>query len=217
MHINSSVQRENPAVLAAGGLLWCFFRTFEGDVAELIGGEQVCHLGTDRLPYPVRIGTSRRFQADSEIGRGGLHDLEQLDSRRPIHQRRERQRRDGDLFAAFRGEGEHVSSAALDANRRQGATTRARVGAHQDAVAQIVAQNRLHSIGEVGNQDCVRPLARWERLIVRVHRLDHHPVEVRMIPSVCTFRAEKGAFGSTVDIADFGMEQSGKPVVLAGR
>lgn len=39
MHINSSVQRENLAVLSAGGLLWCFLCMFEGDMFEMIGGE----------------------------------------------------------------------------------------------------------------------------------------------------------------------------------
>lgn len=164
------------------------------------------YLGMDRLPYPIRIGTRRRFQTDSKIGGGSLHDLEQLDSRCPIHQRRERQRRDADLFAAFRWEGKHVRGTTLDTDCGQGATAWARVVPHEDAVAQIVAENRLYSIREVGNQDSVRSLARWERLIVCVHRFDHDPVEVRMIPPVCTFGTEKGTFGRTIDITHVGME-----------
>jgi hypothetical protein len=57
-------EREDRAVLATGRLLRRFLGVFEGDVVEVVGGEQVCHLGVDRLPYSVRVGTSRRFQAD---------------------------------------------------------------------------------------------------------------------------------------------------------
>lgn len=66
MHINSSVQRENPAVLSAGRLLRCFLCLFEGDPFELRGGEEVRYLGMNCLPYPIRIGIRHRFQADSK-------------------------------------------------------------------------------------------------------------------------------------------------------
>ena len=53
------------------------------------------------------------------------------------------------MLAAIGGEGEHVGGAALHPDGGERAAARAGVGAEQDAVAEVVAQDRLDAVGEL--------------------------------------------------------------------
>src|SRR5207245_887722 len=186
-------QRDDRAVLAAGRLLWWFLSAFKRDVTDPVLGEQVRDLGMHLLPHAVRVGERSEPQAHAQARGCRLHNLEQLDSGGAIEQGPEGQRRDADLLAAVGGKGEHISGAALDANCGQGTATWTRIGTQEDAVAQIVAHNRLHPIGKVRDQDRVRLLTRRDRPIVGIHWLEHDPVEVHVLPALLAAGADEEA------------------------
>ena len=210
-------QRDDRAVLAAGRLLWWFLSAFKRDVTDPVLGEQVRDLGMHLLPHAVRVGERSEPQAHAQARGCRLHNLEQLDSGGAIEQGPEGQRRDADLLAAVGGKGEHISGAALDANCGQGTATWTRIGTQEDAVAQIVAHNRLHPIGKVRDQDRVRLLTRRDRPIVGIHWLEHDPVEVHVLPALLAAGADEEALGRGVGGVDLGVERFGDPVVFASR
>ncbi len=95
---------------------------------------------------------------------------------------RERERKQADTRAVGRDERDDVVAPALDPDRGQRIATGAGLGLDDHAVAQVIADDRLHPIGEIGEQDRVRRLAGRCRTVVRVHRLQHHPVGVDVQP-----------------------------------
>ena len=100
----------------------------------------------------------------------------------------------------------------MHADRRQRVAARARVGPEQDAVAEVVAQERLHAVGEIAYQHGVRELAWRGGPVVGVDRFEHGPVAVDVIPAVSATVAEVGALGRAVHRADGGAEDTGNPV-----
>ena len=149
---------------------------------ELMVGEQACDLGMHRIPHAIRLGVMCQAQAHAQAQRRGLQDLELLDAWDVINRGAEQQRRNRNPFTMIRRKDKHISGATLHADRRQRVPARARIGALQDAVAEVVAQDRLDAVGEVAHEDRVRGLARRHGPVVRVDRLEHDPVGVDVQP-----------------------------------
>jgi len=115
-----STQGDDLAVLSAGGLLRGFFGALDRDVAEFVFGEQMGEFGKDCLPNMVGVSTIGNFQAHAQVRGRGLHGLELFDSWYLIQGGAEKEGWNSNLLAVVSRKGEHVSSAALHADGRQG-------------------------------------------------------------------------------------------------
>ena len=108
------------------------------------------------------------------------------------------------MRAVRRDHRQHVVVPALDLDRRQRAAAGAGLGLDDDAVAEVVADDRLHAVGEVGEQHRVRRLARRRRTIVAVDRLEQHPVGVDVQPALAATERDAHAFRRAVLVDDAG-------------
>ena len=86
------------------------------------------------------------------------------------------------------GEGEHVRGPPLHPDRRCRVPTRTRIGPDQDAVADVVADDRLDAVGQVRHQHRVRDDSRRHGTVVGVDRFDDHPVLEQVQPALAAAR-----------------------------
>ena len=93
---------------------------------------------------------------------------------------RHRQQADGFALAAARGHAQHVVAAAGHLQRGQGRAAFAALAVQGDLVAQVVADERLHQVGQVGQKHGVRRLAARHGAVMLVHRLQDQPVFVQV-------------------------------------
>ena len=76
---------------------------------------------------------------------------------------------------------EHVASAAVDTldERQAGCRSRSAPG-HRDDVADFVANDRLHVVGQVGDEHFRAGRAGWNRLVVFVDDFENRPIGVHV-------------------------------------
>ncbi len=131
------------------------------------------------------------------VGRG-LRDLEAVLARRFLHHRRQRHRQQMHGASLARLQREYRVLAALDAHRGHGIAACAGHRQHHHAVAQVVADDGLDPVGEVGEEHGVRELAGLHRLAARIHALEDHPLRVHVHPSRGTLVRDGEALGGAV-------------------
>ena len=78
-----------------------------------------------------------------------LHDLEVMDGRRLFDDRRQCERDQAHDAAIGFAEGHDIVGATLDLDRRERASASTGLGFHDDAVAEVVANDRLNPVGEI--------------------------------------------------------------------
>ena len=123
---------------------------------------------------------------------------------------RQRQQRHVAAPGAGGGHAQDVVAPAQHLDHRQRGTAGAAARLQRDLIAQVVADHRLHQIGQVGEQHAVRQLARRHRAQLLVHRLQDHPVAVHVQLAVAAFPGDgqelrgavAGAHGGTQRAAD---------------
>ena len=91
-----------------------------------------------------------------------------------------------------------VVAATFDFDRRQRAAARARRRLHAHAVAQVVANDRLQVIGEIGQQHRVRQLAGRSGLVIAIHGFQDDPVRVHVQGAFAAAVADGQAFRGAV-------------------
>ena len=151
-------------------------------------------------PSAAATGTFAVAGAEPQVQARGrrLDDLEAVHARLLLDHRRQRDRYEAHERSVAGRERHDVVAAAFDFDRRQRAAARARRRLHAHAIAQVVANDRLQVIGEIGQQHRVRQLAGRGRPVIAIHGFQDHPVRVHVQDAFAAAVADGQAFGGAV-------------------
>lgn len=83
-------------------------------------------------------------------------------------------------------------------------------GLGDDGVAEVVADQRLDPVGEVGQQHRVRRLPGGRWTVVRLDRLEDDPVAVDVQPAAGTVQGDRGELGGGVDVVHRAAQRRGQ-------
>ena len=107
-------------------------------------------------------------RADGQLPGAGLHNLETMRFERLFNDRGKREWQQPNVMACGSMQRHDVVASALNLDGRQGAPARARLRLHHDAVGQVIANDRLHPVGEIGEEHARRRFAWRDRAVLRI-------------------------------------------------
>jgi len=88
-------------------------------------------------------------------------------------------------------EPQRVIVAPMDFDDREGGVAGASVSAHHDPVAEVIADQRLHMVGQIGQQRRRPKDAGRYRMAMLIDRLENDPIAVHVHPARVAFRRDR--------------------------
>ncbi|MCY1240000.1 hypothetical protein D9M72_528280 [compost metagenome] len=176
----------------------------------------------DGPPHLGRICTRPGLEPHGQVARSSADGLEPAHPWRLLDYRAKRKRQDRDSATVSGPERNQVTCAAFDAYCRKGTATGARFRCQRYPVAEVVADQRLHTVGQVGDEHGVGGGAGRDRPVIRVHRFEDVPVRVDVECAVPALAGQGRNFGGKIAFGDAAAEcrfdrfASGGGEVLAG-
>ncbi len=113
----------------------------------------------------------------------------------------------GHRAAITHAEAQDIIAPPRDPNGRQEATTGARVGSHEHGVAEVVADDRLDPVGQVGQEYRVGGLPGRGGAEILIDGLKNCPVPIYVQPVVGAVEGNEKELRSPVDIVDLAVER----------
>ena len=158
-----------------------------------------------------------RFEAQFQPVARRAQQLELRDLGAFFDHRRQGQRQQPHLVMPRVAQHQRVVGAALHLDRRKAAAAGTAFAQEAHAVAQLVAQQRLRAVGQVGQQHRVRSLAGRHRPQLTIHRFQDQPVVVQVQAALRTFPGHGIELGRAVVVAQRAAEGGADAQALLGR
>ena len=168
----------------------------------MVASEKLPHPG---LNLPLDVAAHRLVvdvQTDRQVARTRSDRLEAVDAGGFLDHDPQRQRKYLHRLMLGGCEAQQVIGATLDRHHRKRTPAGTRLRLQHDPVTQVVPDDRLNAVGQVGHQRAVRAHTGRNRASVRVHRFQHIPVRVDVQESVGALDGESGYLGRGVSLGD---------------
>jgi len=138
----------------------------------------------DELPHGFPVCISLHLQPDRQFVVVGLVGLEALHAPCFFDDRAKCERKDRHRVTAPVEEAEGVIVATLNVDSGKGTAARTRVGIGRDAVAEVVADDGLDAVCQVGEEHGIAGLAGRRRRAISLNRFQDEPIRVGVEPSL---------------------------------
>src|SRR5262245_49549551 len=168
------------------------------DVRQSLRPEVLRHGAYRTLPKYLARTIRNGIEPQGQCRGPRLHDLEPVDACKILHYGGKRERRQAYFRCVLIAQAQQLIAPARHPQCRKWTAASALFLRKNDAVAEIVANNRLHPVSEIREQYGMRRIARRHRLVTAVHGLEQNPVRIEMQRPAMTFTSDAHALGCAV-------------------